>query len=117
VTTANQAKGAAWERDIRTYLTETLGRHVVRRPRNEGFKDVGDIHVSPFVLQAKNVAAITLSAFVEAAEAQAVNADEPFGVAVVKRRGKGAADGYVVMSLRTFRRVLTLLYPNQTQEH
>ena len=106
----NKARGDRHERETRNFLAEVFGR-LVKRPRQEGLQDVGDIHVSPFVLQAKNwrdtVAAIR--AGVEGAEEQARNAEEPYGVAVVKMRGKGAAYSRVVMTLATFRRVLARL--------
>lgn len=108
MTSANKAKGSAWERAVRTFLAETFGRQV-RRPHAEGFLDVGDLHLDPFVLQCKNEARITLSSYVRDAEIQAERAEQPFGVAVVKQRGKGAAEGYVVMSLRTFRDVAARL--------
>lgn len=104
MTSPNAAKGARWELDIVRYLADTFGR-LVRRPHQEGFKDVGDIHLSPFVLQAKNYADATaaLRFGVLGAEQQARHAEETYGVAVIKRRGKGAADAYVAMRLETFR--------------
>lgn len=104
MTSANKAKGARWELDIVRYLAEVFGRKV-RRPHAEGFEDVGDIHLSPFVLQAKNYADVSTALRVgtEGAEIQAARAGEPFGVSVIKRRGKGPADAYVCMTMRQFR--------------
>ncbi|GAA0627474.1 hypothetical protein HPO96_37085 [Kribbella sandramycini] len=104
MTSANKAKGARWELDIVRYLAAVFGRKV-RRPHAEGFEDVGDIHVSPFCLQAKNYADVgtALRVGVAGAELQAARAEEKYGVAVIKRRGKGAADAYVAMSLAAFR--------------
>jgi hypothetical protein len=104
VSNPNKEKGDRWERAVRAYLSDTFGR-LVRRPHAEGRDDVGDIHLDPFVLQCKDEAAHRFSSYVRDAEKQAGHADQPYGVAVVKQRGKGAADGYVVMSLRTFRAV------------
>lgn len=106
----NGAKGASFERDVRRFLEESFGR-AVRRPRNEGFKDVGDIHLSPFVLQAKNWADTTsaLNAGVSGAEVQAVHAEEPYGVAVIKKRGSNISAARVAMTLATFRRLVTRL--------
>ena len=99
----NAQKGSRWELAIRDYLQKTHGRAVIR-PRQE-HADVGDIHLSPFVIQAKDEARHTFSSYVDDAEKQAGRAGEPFGVAVVKRRGVNVSRGYVVMSLETFNRV------------
>lgn len=118
MTSANKAKGSRWELDIVRYLAERFGRKV-RRPHAEGFEDVGDIHLSPFVLQAKNYSdvATALRVGVEGAEIQASRAEERYGVAVIKRRGKGAADAYVAMSLETFRDLVEdYRYLTETQE-
>ena len=102
MTNPNKAKGDRWERAVMAYLAEEFGRQV-RRPHQEGFKDVGDLHLSPFALQCKDVAGLSLPATIRAAELQATHAEEQFGVVVHKVRGKGAAEGVVSMSLRTFR--------------
>lgn len=105
---ANAAKGARWERAVRDFLKEVFGR-LVLRPHQEGFVDVGDLHLSPFVLQAKDEARHTFASYVDDAEKQAVAAGEPFGVAVVKRRNVNVSRAYVVMSLATFRAVVDRL--------
>lgn len=107
----NGAKGAAFERDVRRFLEETFGR-LVRRPRNEGFKDVGDIHLSPVILQAKNWGNTTsaLNEGVKGAEIQAVHAGETFGVAVIKKRGSNVSESRVAMTLATFGRLLRRLH-------
>jgi hypothetical protein len=106
----NKAKGDRFELAITRYLAEVFGRQV-RRPHQEGFRDVGDIHLSPFVLQAKDYSdvATALRVGVSGAEVQAVHAEEPYGVAVIKRRGKSAEHAYVAMSLSTFRAVVKRL--------
>ena len=108
---ANPAKrkGTAWESDIVRYLREN-GHDDARRVAQTGRLDQGDIHVGPFVIEAKNVSSITLASFVAQAERERDNAAMPYGVAVVKRRGKGAASGYVVMSLAQFSEMLDELY-------
>ena len=110
MTSPNAAKGKAFERDTRRYLEAVFGRQV-RRPHQEGFKDVGDLHLSPFVLQAKNYANVAdaLNVGVAGAEVQAVHAEEPFGVAVIKKRNAPIADARVAMTLRTFRDVVERL--------
>jgi hypothetical protein len=104
----NKAKGDAWERSVMAYLAEEFGRQV-RRPHQEGYKDVGDLHLSPFALQCKDVAGLSLPATIRAAELQAGHAEEPFGVVAHKVRRKNVADGTVSMSLRTFRAVAARL--------
>ena len=107
----NKAKGTRWESAIAAFLREVLTRLQVWKPRAEGLRDVGDIHVPPFVLQAKDYkdVATALRVGVAGAEEQARNADLPYGAAVLKTRGKGPAEGRVVMSLATFRRALVRL--------
>jgi hypothetical protein len=109
VTHPNARKGAAWELAIRRYLEEDFGRQV-RRPRQEGARDVGDLHLTPFILQAKDVANLSLPATIRQAEQQAENAGEHFGVVVAKVRGRNVADGTVSMSLRTFRKLVLAFY-------
>lgn len=120
MTNRNKAKGTAWESAVRDFLNRALGLvdevtamfhdptdpDNVHRKAQEGRADVGDLWARPFVLEAKNERTIRLSAYVEQAEAEAQNAGLPYGAAVVKRRGKGAGAGYVVMSLATFARFL-----------
>lgn len=103
----NAAKGAQAERDVRAYLAEVFGRDV-RRPHQEGFKDVGDLHLSPFVLQVKNYAdiATALNVGLAGAAVQAVNAGEPYGVAIIKKRGANISEARVAMTLKTFRDVV-----------
>lgn len=108
MTNPNKAKGDRWELAVMRFLADWFGR-LVRRPHQEGFKDVGDLHLSPFILQCKDVANLSLPATIRAAELQATHAGEPFGVVVHKVRGKSAEDGTVSMSLRTFRAVVKRL--------
>lgn len=107
----NARKGKAFELDARRYLEETFGR-AVRRPHAEGFKDVGDLHLSPFVIQAKNYAdtATALNVGVAGAELQATHAEEPFGVALIKKRGAHISEARVAMSLKTFRALVERLH-------
>lgn len=106
----NADRGARWERAIRDFLRETFG-HLVIRPRQEGYVDIGDLHLSPFVLQAKDWTNLTdaLNEGLKGAEKQAAAAGEPYGVAVVKRRNRAVGLSYAVMTLATFRRVVARL--------
>lgn len=119
MTNRNKAKGTAWESDGCRFLNRKLGLvdeegrfydptdpDNVRRQVQTGRADVGDAWARPFVLEFKNEQSIRLPAYVEQAEAEAQNAGLPYGVAVIKRRGKGAGAGYVATSLATFARFL-----------
>ncbi|MET7939682.1 hypothetical protein [Streptomyces sp. NPDC005302] len=75
-----------------------------------GRLDIGD--VSGYYLHAAELKAektITLSDYIAQANREAVNAGQPFGCAVVKRRMKGVADGYVVRDVRTDARLMNRL--------
>lgn len=65
----------------------------------------------PFVIQVKNWGnvAAALNEGVKGALLQAVHAGEPFGVALIKKRGSGIAEARVAMTLRDFRRVAARL--------
>jgi hypothetical protein len=104
----NAARGARWERAVRDFLREVFGR-LVLRPRQEGHVDIGDLHLSPFVLQAKDEAKHDFSGYIRDAEAQARAAGEPYGAAVVKRRNHAVGLAYVVLTLHTFRAVVARL--------
>ncbi|WP_157601821.1 hypothetical protein [Promicromonospora kroppenstedtii] len=102
MTNPNARKGSLFERQVRDYLVEA--GIFAYRPRQEGHKDVGDIHSPPFVLQAKNYRDILtgIREGVEGVRVQKGHARMPFGVAVVKRPRKPIEDAYVVMRLGDF---------------
>ncbi|MGW6638509.1 hypothetical protein [Streptomyces cyaneofuscatus] len=96
-----KAKGTAWESAWTAYIRE---HHNPSAHRNVqiGAKDIGD--VSGYYLHAAELKAektITLSSYIAQANREAVHAGQPFGCAVVKRRMKGTADGYVVRDVAT----------------
>lgn len=96
-----KAKGTRFESLLVSYLTE-CGLSAYRNAPS-GSKDIGDISLEGDVtLEAKDCKTITLSSFVDEANAEARNAGRPYGAAVVKRRRRGVADAYVVMDLATF---------------
>ena len=99
MTTPEKAKGSQWERDVAAYFRER-GFKVDRRYGAGVHQDKGDLVGLPwFVLECKNTKQINLSKFVDEAKLEAHNADEPFGVAVIKRRQRNVKDAYVVMTL------------------
>lgn len=106
---ASKAKGTAWETLWTNYIRE---HHNPAAHRNVqmGRLDIGD--VSGYYLHAAELKAektITLSDYIAQANREAIHAGMPFGCAVVKRRMKGVADGYVVRDVRTDVRLLNRL--------
>ncbi|MFB7643904.1 hypothetical protein ACFC0S_03090 [Streptomyces sp. NPDC056084] len=122
-----KAKGTAWESAVRDFLNEELGQYVtdwrdadyrwkdphdlgnVNRQVQAGVLDVGDLHARPFVLEAKAEKSIRLAEYVRQANREAANAGFKFGAAVVKAPRRNVKNGYVVMDLATFARVLEAL--------
>jgi len=99
----SKRRGTGWESDIVVYLKLHGWRYAERRALN-GSQDRGDVAGIPgVVIEAKNVKAITLSAFIDEATHEAKNDGAGIGVAWIKRRGKASpADGYIVMDGATF---------------
>lgn len=108
---ANKAKGTRWESAVVAFLKERLTR--VYKPRQEGFADVGDIHVPPFVLQAKDWKDVTgaLRDGLAGAVVQVGHAGPgfEFGAAVVKRARKPVGDAYFVLRLEDARSLIERL--------
>lgn len=126
----NKAKGTEWESAIRDYLNDQLGLYVdgwrdlpagttkfrrpadplnVKRQAQEGNHDVGDLHASPFILEAKDVASKAVPTWLRQAHIEAKHAGFPFGVAVHKTRRAGVARGSVHIGLRTWTRIRLVL--------
>ncbi|MFE3144776.1 hypothetical protein [Streptomyces scopuliridis] len=110
----SKAKGTAWESLWTAYIRE---RHNPSAHRNVqmGSKDIGD--VAGYYLHAAELKAektITLSDYIAQANREAVHAGQPFGCAVVKRRMKGVADGYVVRDVATDVRLMNRLRDAET---
>ncbi|MFE2409827.1 hypothetical protein ACFXDE_15940 [Kitasatospora sp. NPDC059408] len=114
----NKQKGTAWESAVRDHNNRELGLlgedgkvrdpffwGNARRPAQEGAKDVGDVHLVPFILECKDVKSPSVPGFLRQAEAEAVNAGFPFGVAVVKTRGAAVGRGKVHFTVSTWTRV------------
>lgn len=105
----SKAKGTAWESLWVQYIRE---HHNPAAHRNVqmGSKDIGD--VSGYYLHAAELKAektITLPEYIAQANRERIHAGEPFGCAVVKRRMKGVADGYVVRDVATDVRLMNRL--------
>ncbi|MFB7114082.1 hypothetical protein [Streptomyces sp. NPDC056291] len=98
---ASKAKGTAWESALVAYFREHHSPDA-RRNVQMGAKDIGDIDgYYLHAVEAKAEKTITLSDYIAQANREAIHAGQPFGCAVVKRRMKGVADGYVVRDVRT----------------
>ena len=103
MTNPNKAKGSQWERDIVGYLQAHGFPYAERRFGAGQQNDKGDILGIPGVtIEAKNHAKFAQSDWLAQAETERVNAGNKHGVVVVKRRGKSAGEGFVVMTLETF---------------
>lgn len=96
-------KGTSFETSLLPCLREYYPG-AERRPLS-GNKDKGDFILpgADFALEAKNVKAMSLGAWIKEAEVEAENLGVPFGVVVHKRRGTtDPGQQYVTMTLRTF---------------
>ncbi|MFC8583185.1 hypothetical protein ACFUGD_01205 [Streptomyces sp. NPDC057217] len=105
----SKVKGTAWESLFTGYLRE---HHNPAAHRNVqmGSRDIGDVAgYYLHAVEAKAEKTITLSDYIAQANREAVHAGQPFGCAVVKRRMKGVADGYVVRDVRTDVRLMNRL--------
>ena len=105
---APKRKGSQFERDVVRYLQEH-GFPDAERAYGAGRpEDVGDIAGVPGICcEVKNHARLELAQWVDEAESERINARQPFAVVIAKRRGKGTAQSYVVMTLESFTRLVT----------
>ncbi|MCX5398480.1 hypothetical protein [Streptomyces sp. NBC_00102] len=118
----NKARGTQWESAVRNFLNAFLGLVDddgafidpfdglnVRRPAQEGTRDVGDVHAAPFILECKDVRSPAVPTWLRQARAEATNAGFPYGVVVHKVRGLGIRAGRVHFDVRTWTRTRTAL--------
>lgn len=106
----NKTKGTRWESALVIAL-KAFGV-TAYKPRQAGAKDVGDLHgLSPFIGQAKDWLSweSAIREGLDGAEKQKIHAGEPFGVAFVKRARRGPDQGYAVMTVETWARLLVRL--------
>ena len=98
-------KGSAFERDVVHYLQEH-GFPDAERAYGAGRpEDIGDVVGIPGVCcECKAHARLELAQWVDETERERLNARQPFGVVIAKRRGKSTDNAYVVMSLEAFAR-------------
>ncbi|MFD7069839.1 hypothetical protein ACFV97_21710 [Streptomyces sp. NPDC059913] len=118
----NKTRGTAWESSVRNFLNAFLGLvddngvfldpfdgMNVRRPAQEGARDIGDVHAVPFILECKDVKSPAVPTWLRQARVEAVNAGFPYGVVVHKVRGLGVRSGRVHFDVRTWTRTRTAL--------
>lgn len=104
---ANKRRGTAWESAIVAYLVSRGWLHAERRAL-AGAKDRGDIAgVVGVVIEAKSATRVELAAWLDEANAEAVNDRARLGAVWFKRRGKASPrDGFVLMDGETFTSLL-----------
>ena len=106
MTNPSKAKGTRWEVAVATFLREA-GCIEVYRMAQTGEFDAGDLGgISEVAFECRDRNRLTLAENVDDANSRAINKKAKYGVTVMKRRGRKAADGYVVMDLATFARLL-----------
>lgn len=105
-------KGNAWQNACEGYLREFFDdtEGTIHVERLHGRNDEGDIHGlfahgQPIAVECKNCGEYKFPEWVAEAEAEAANAGSAFGVAFIKRKGRGlehVADHWALMSIGTF---------------
>lgn len=108
---AGKQKGTRWESAVVAYLRSLSFPWADRVPLS-GARDRGDVTVGPGspAIECKDQNRLAWAEWLDEAEEEAVNARAPHGVVWAKRRGKASpADGYVLMSGRTYAGILRQL--------
>jgi len=106
VTNPSKARGTRWEVAVAAFLRDA-GFTEVYRMAPAGEFDTGDLGGIPEVaFECRDRNRLTLSENVRDANERARNKGSKYGVTVMKRRGRPAADAYVAMDLATFVRIL-----------
>ena len=104
----NRAKqvGSQWERDVVKYMNDNGFPLVERRYGAGAQADKGDINGIQLVLELKSLKTITLASIMDETEVEVNNSHWDIGAGIIKRRGKGASEGYFVMPLKWAVRLL-----------
>lgn len=113
MSSASKARGSSWELQLLRYF-RSIGMPT-ERLRLTGKKDEGDLAVQDvggfvYCVEAKNTARIDLARYVEEAlierdhycEARGLDPANAMPIAIVKRRGKGVEEAYVVSTVKEF---------------
>ena len=106
MTNPSKAKGTRWEVAVATFLREAGFIEVYRMAQTGEFDAGGLGGISEVAFECRDRNRLTLAENVDDANSRAINKKAKYGVTVMKRRGRKAADGYVVMDLATFARLL-----------
>jgi hypothetical protein len=108
-----KAAGSWMEKTVAEFLAFRLADDRIERRTKNGSKDRGDItgvksiRGGRVVIECKNVATMSLPAWLREAEVERGNDDAVIGVVAHKRSGSmNPADQYVTMTLETFARLL-----------
>lgn len=94
----SKRKGSLFERQVADYIAQTVpgvDRRVLRGNRDQG--DIGGL--PQWTLELKATREIDLAGAIDKARVEAKNAGTPYYAAIVKRRGKGVAAAYAVMTV------------------
>ena len=113
MTNPSKARGTRWEVAVAAFLRDA-GFTEVYRMAPAGEFDTGDLGGIPEVaFECRDRNRLTLSENVDDANERARNKGSKYGVTVMKRRGRPAADAYVALDLATFVRILQELTKDQ----
>ena len=105
----SKAKGTRFEREVADYLAEVIPG--VDRKALHGGADHGDIaNVPGWALECKATKALDLGGAIDEARVEAKNSKSQWFAAIVKRRHKGTAEAYVVMTLEQYRRLVPSIF-------
>lgn len=117
---SNKRKGTEWETDVRKYLRAK--GHDIEALRQMGQADEGDLVIRSkrglrFVCEAKNRQRIDIPTYLNEAVRESalyasnrdLDSDSVYPVAVVKSRGKGEEEGWVIFRLEDFSDLLKQL--------
>ena len=106
MTNPAKAKGSQFERDTVHYLQQN-GFPSAERMYGAGRPDDrGDVTGIQVILEVKNLKTITLSSIMDEVAVEKGHAKMDLGLAVIKRRGKGAAYAYAVFTLEDAAKLL-----------
>lgn len=111
--TSAKKAGSSFERAQADWLADRLGDDRIDRRVKSGSKDRGDIsgvrliRGGRVVIECKNTASLSLSAWLREAEIERGNDDAHVGVVMHKKRGAAdPAEQYVTMTAETFARLI-----------
>jgi hypothetical protein len=99
VSSPSKRKGTAFETLVANYLG-------VERKTLKGNRDEGDLIVPDWALELKATKEIDLAGAIDEARVEAKNAGVPHFAAIIKRRGRGVGEAYVVQTLEQWARLV-----------